>query len=79
MRGSFSKEPQPSELPNLKAVRKGVVAARPLSSSSVLNAADLTYARPAAEFAASELSSLVGRKLKAPVGQGELIRRGDVE
>ncbi len=79
MRGTWGKALQPSELANRTAIRKGIVAARPLAAESVLAADDLAFARPASEFAATELPQLLGRRLKATVGAGELIRRADIE
>lgn len=77
--GSYSKAPQASELPNRQAIRKGVVAARDIEAGSVLARDDLMYARPATEFAASELPRLVGRRLGKTLRTGELIRRADIE
>ena len=77
--GAPGKTRQPSELPALKAVRKGVVAARDLDGGTVLKRGDLMFARPATEFAAQEIDPLPGRRLLRAVGKGELIRRDDVE
>ncbi len=77
-RGGFGKPRQPSELAALQAVRKGVVAARDLAAGTVLARDDLMYARPATEFAASELGTLIGRRLKADLKSGMLVPRGGV-
>ncbi|MEE8214447.1 MAG: N-acetylneuraminate synthase family protein, partial [Alphaproteobacteria bacterium] len=77
--GQPGKERQPSELPNLSAVRKGVVAARDLEAGRVLARDDLMFARPADEVPAAEIDSLQGARLKAAVGKGELIRRNNLE
>ena len=79
MRGAAGKAPQPSEIGNRAIIRKGLVAARPLAAGSALAADDLAYARPATEFASSERAQVIGRRLKAAVGAGELIRRQDIE
>jgi N,N'-diacetyllegionaminate synthase len=76
--GAFEKVRQPSEVEALAAVRKGVVAARDLAAGANLARADLMYARPATEFAASELESLLGRRLTVSIGTGELIPRDGV-
>lgn len=76
--GSGAKERQPSESGILAAVRKGVVAARDLPAGHELVREDLMYARPATEFAAHELPTLVGRRLVAAVATGELIARDNV-
>jgi N,N'-diacetyllegionaminate synthase len=76
--GQAGKPLQPAELEIRTAMRKGVVAARDLSAGTVLQAADLMYARPATEFAAAELPSLIGMRLTTPVLQGQLIPRAGV-
>ncbi|HEY7608059.1 MAG TPA: N-acetylneuraminate synthase family protein [Alphaproteobacteria bacterium] len=79
MRGGVEKAPQPCEIANREIIRKGLVAARPLAAGTVLAPSDLAYSRPATEFAATDLDRLVGRRLKAAVGAGELIRRQNVD
>ena len=76
--GTFGKDRQPSEIPNLAAVRKGIVAARDLEAGTTLSTDDLMFARPATEFAAAEMDQVVGRRLLASVKTGESIRRKDV-
>ncbi len=77
--GVRDKGPQPCELENRQAVRKGVIAARDLKAGEVLCRDDLMFARPATEFAASEIDTLGGATLKEAVGKGELIARDNVE
>jgi len=77
--GTAGKQRQASEIGNLKAVRKGVVAARDLAAGTVLRRDDLMYARPATEFPAAEIGSLSGARLKAAVRRGELITRANIE
>lgn len=76
--GDGVKQRMPSELGNLKAVRKGVVAARALAAGTVLTRDDLMFARPQTEFAASEIDTLVGRKLDVALARGELVPRAAV-
>ena len=76
--GVRGKDRQPSELGNIKAVRKGVVAARDLQAGRVLTRDDLTFARPQTEFAASEIDSLVGKRLDRALRAGELLPRAAV-
>ena len=76
--GRTGKERQPSESGNLAAVRKGVVAARDLQPGKVLERGDLMFARPATEIPAAEIGSVVGRRLKGAVRQGELIARANL-
>jgi N-acetylneuraminate synthase/N,N'-diacetyllegionaminate synthase len=70
---------QPAELEIRTAMRKGIVAARDLAAGTLLTNEDLMYARPATEFAASELPTLVGRRLTVKLRCGELIPRAAVE
>ncbi len=77
--GVLGKELQPSELQIRSAMRKGVVAARDLEAGRILCADDLMYARPATEFAASELAWLIGARLTTAVGRGQLIPRSGVD
>lgn len=76
--GRFAKERQPSEQPNLVAVRKGVVARSDLPAGTILSRENLMFARPASEFAANEIGSIIGRRLTVDCRQGDLIRRGSV-
>lgn len=73
--GAFEKKPMPCEAPVRDAMRKGVVAARDLASGATLAEADLMYARPASEFPAEALPTLIGRRLKRAVGRGKPIGR----
>ncbi len=71
--GNYGKKPMACELPNRDATRKGVVAARLLAEGTILREADLMYARPATEFAASELTTLIGKTVVSEIKSGELI------
>lgn len=73
--GRDEKEVQPCESGNRPIVRKGVVAARDLPAGTVLTAEDLAYARPATEFASTEIGSVIGRSLQAGLKKGELVPR----
>jgi len=77
--GRRAKQRQPSEAANVKAFRKGVVAARDLAAGHVIGRDDLMFARPATEFPAPEVGKVVGARLKRPVKMGELIRRDNVD
>ena len=76
--GTSGKVIQKCEGSALAATRKGVVAARDLSSGTVLAQEDLMYARPALEFAADEAESLIGRKVTLALRTGELIPRNGI-
>lgn len=76
--GSPRKERTPSETGLLDAVRKGVVAARPLTAGTLLTRDDLAFARPGTEFGAHEVERLVGAKLLVDVTKGSLVPRAGV-
>jgi N-acetylneuraminate synthase/N,N'-diacetyllegionaminate synthase len=76
--GTPGKSMQPCEDEVRLAIRKGVVAARDLAVGTTLTEDDLMYARPATEFPAGELSSLVGRTAIQEIAKGNLIRRDAV-
>lgn len=69
-RGTWGKSRQPSELPLLDLVRKGLVAARDLPAGHELARDDLMYARPATGFEAADLDRVVGRRLVEPLAAG---------
>ncbi len=73
--GHLAKNRQPSEIPNLTAIRKGVVARRDLAPGTVLARDDLMFARPADEIPAAEIDSVLGRRLTVACRRGEPIRR----
>lgn len=78
-RGRYGKDRAPSEAGNLLATRKGVVAAHDLPAGAVLTRDDLMWARPATEFAAAEIDTLVGCRLGQGLTQGQLIPRTAIE
>jgi len=77
--GALDKVRQAVETPLLNAVRKGVVAARDLPAGHVLDHDDLMFARPADEFPAGDVSTLVGKRLTTGYRRGESLRRADVD
>lgn len=76
--GSYGKERTPGELPNILAVRKGIVAARKLEPGTVLTRDDLMFARPATEFPADQITTIVGKTIACGLELGELITRENV-
>src|SRR5690606_24641453 len=58
--GEGGKAPQPCEAGSVKAIRKGIVAARDLAAGTVLTRDDLMFARPATEFSSGEIHTLIG-------------------
>ena len=77
--GIFGRPRLPCEEANVAAMRKGVVAARDLAPGTKLSREDLMYARPATNFAAADLHSLIGRRVTVAVKEGEIIPRGGLE
>ena len=69
-RGTWGKSRQPSELPLLDLVRKGLVAARDLPAGHELVRDDLMYARPATGFEAADMDRVLGRRLTQPLAAG---------
>lgn len=70
--GTVSKQPTRSELPIKKEIRKGLVAARDLKRDTRLNSSDVSYARPAHGFKASEKNLIIGKKLLHDIKRGEI-------
>jgi N,N'-diacetyllegionaminate synthase len=71
--GTHNKVIAPSERDGRDLMRKGVVAARDIEAGSVLERADLMYARPSTGFPWFELPTLVGRRLRSSLRVGELV------
>ena len=71
--GTPGKHRAESEILNLEAVRKGVVAARDLAAGTVLSIHDLMYARPATDFSSDQIGTLVGNELTEPLLRGNTI------
>jgi sialic acid synthase SpsE len=74
-RGRFGKSRQPSELPYLWAIRKGIAAARDLEAGRELQREDLMFARPATEFRAADIEQVIGRRLAVALPAGSQLRR----
>ena len=75
--GSFEKKPQPSELNNIKAIRKGLVASRTLRKGSILRESDIMYARPEQDYSSEDLGKLIGKKLLRDIKKGIAISKSD--
>jgi N,N'-diacetyllegionaminate synthase len=69
--GGGGKRVMPCEAAVAQRVRRGVTAARDLAEGTVLGVADLTWVRPRAGLAPGEEEMVIGKRLKAPVAQGE--------
>lgn len=77
--GYYNKTVQPCEEDAPKLFRKGIVASHDLLKGETLKKENLMFARPATEFRACELDSLIGKKLNMDVKSGHLIPRDSVE
>jgi N,N'-diacetyllegionaminate synthase len=77
--GTYGKAPGKSELPAREGNRKGLVAAHDLDAGTELRNEDLMFARPATEFAADQIGSVIGRRVVGAVRLGETITRNNVE
>jgi N,N'-diacetyllegionaminate synthase len=71
--GSGIKAPARCELPNRAVARKSIVAARSLAAGDRIAAADLTLKRPGHGLPPKLMASLIGRTLRLPVEQEELL------
>jgi sialic acid synthase SpsE len=58
--GDGVKRAMPSEISNLRAVRKSIVAARPITAGELLNEADLTTKRPGTGISPMLWDSVIG-------------------
>lgn len=61
---------QPSELSNVGAMRKGIVASAKLKKGHTLSESDLMYARPIVEYSSNDIGELIGRTLQVDINQG---------
>jgi len=77
--GTRAKAPANSELPLRSAIRKGIIAARNLEAGAVLRPLDLMFARPATEYAASEIASILGKRLTRALAKGAIVPRDSVD
>jgi N,N'-diacetyllegionaminate synthase len=71
--GSSIKAPAACELPNRPVARKSLVAARALPAGHVLATGDLLIRRPGSGLAPKYLSAFLGRTLRRPVVEEEML------
>lgn len=76
--GSGEKTPQPCERDALKAMRKGIIAARDLDAGDVIAPDDLMFSRPATEFGSNETGLVVGQTLNQAIARGCVIPRAAI-
>jgi N,N'-diacetyllegionaminate synthase len=77
--GTPVKRVQASEEANLRAARRSIAAARPLSRGHVLGADDLIWVRPAVGLPPGQEQRLLARTLARDVAAGEAITEKDVD
>jgi N-acetylneuraminate synthase/N,N'-diacetyllegionaminate synthase len=77
MMGSGIKEPQESEGPAIRTIRRSIVANRPLKKGKIIKYDDLTWLRSERGLPFGRESDLLGRALKRPIKQGEPILTDD--
>lgn len=61
---------QPSEIFNINAMRKGLVASAQLKQGHVLSESDLMFARPTVDFSSNDIERLIGRTLQRDIDEG---------
>ena len=61
---------QECEIPNLSAMRKGIVAARPLGAGVTLTEQDIMFARPMVGFSSLDIDRVVGQKISVNIEKG---------
>lgn len=71
--GSTVKECQPEELSNRAAVRRSLVASRPIARGQLIGADDLECRRPAAGRSAFDFWQVVGTRSAADIAEGDYV------
>jgi N,N'-diacetyllegionaminate synthase len=77
--GDGEKNPSPAELEGARVARRSIVAARDLEAGTILALADLAYVRPRNGLPPSATDSLIGRKLRRPLRQHEVLLGSSLE
>ncbi len=73
MLGSPSKQPSPSEIPNIAIARKSIVAARPIAAGEIFTEGNLTAKRPGTGLSPMLWDSVIGRPAPRSFEADELI------
>ena len=68
--GQYGKQPQICERENISIIRKGLVAAKPLSAGHILKKDDLHFARPSSGYPSSAVPLVIGKRLSVDVDTG---------
>lgn len=72
--GDGRKRPQQGELKNIPIVRKSLIAARDLKEGDKISSQDIVIKRPGYGIPPQKISQVIGRRIKKPLKQDELIR-----
>lgn len=76
--GAYEKKVQSCESQQVLLMRKGIVATKNLKAGDILRHEDLMYARPATEFHASDLSTLIGKKINQDIQSGYSLLKSSI-
>ncbi len=79
MLGSAEKRPSGSEYANLAAMRRSLVAAKPLQAGTVLKSADVGLKRPAGGIEPCFLADVIGKTLTQDVAAHEQLRYAGID
>ncbi len=71
--GSSQKRPNPSELKNLKAIRKSIVALKKIKKNDTFTEKNITTKRPAIGINPMEWDNVIGKKAKKEFYENDLI------
>ena len=77
--GDGEKAPSAREILNLDGIRRGVVAAHPLTQGTMLTASDLVAKRPFVGIEPHEQEQLIGRVITRDIDEDEPIRWRDIQ
>jgi len=77
--GDGIKQPAASEAGTAAVARKSIVAALDLPSGAILEASMMAIRRPGTGISAARFKQVLGRRLRAPVREGELVREDVLE
>ncbi len=78
-RGDGVKMPRPNEVVLRSAARRSVHTARDLPMGHVIHESDLVALRPGDGIAPSQIARLVGRRTRAALATGTMLRMGDLD
>lgn len=77
--GDGIKRPQPSELDTARVARRSIIAARPITAGTVIDATMLTMKRPGTGLKPKEIGKLLGKTAQCDIKENTLISLDDVK